>query len=99
MRQNEKELTLHIDWDQARDILIGWEQLVVTPYWLVEDCHGLIGWEGLVTSFFIGWDQEGSSPYWRNRGLWCILLAKGTVCDILTGWDQACYVLIGKDQG
>jgi hypothetical protein len=36
MRQNEKELTLHIDWDQARDILIGWEQLVVTPHWLVE---------------------------------------------------------------
>jgi hypothetical protein len=29
MRQNEKELTRHIDWDQARDILIGWERLVV----------------------------------------------------------------------
>ncbi len=98
MRQNEKELTLYIDWDQARDILIGWEQFVVAPHWLVEACKLLIGWEGLVTSFFIGWDQGGSSPYWRNRGL-CILLAQCTVCDILTGWDQACYVLIGKDQG
>jgi hypothetical protein len=33
-----------IDWDQARDILIGWEQLVVTLHWLVEACNG-IGWD------------------------------------------------------
>jgi hypothetical protein len=101
MRQNEKELTLHIDWDQARDILIGWEQLVVTPHWLVETCNGIIGWAGLVTSFslvgirkgavLIGGIEDCGASFWQRAQF---------VTSLLAGIRRAaCYVLIGKDQG
>jgi hypothetical protein len=41
-----------IDWDQARDILIAWEQhLVNLLRGLVKACKGLIGLGGLMASF------------------------------------------------